>query len=140
MDHKAEKALRFVCDEIDKIVDMGDLNKETLSHLSMLADIKKDFITIKAMEESSYGGQDEDMGSYGMRMYPMHGGYYSREGSYARGRDSMGRYASRDNGNTYYPYSRDGAEPHTHEVLQRYLSEANNDDERALIHRIMNSI
>ena len=137
MDHKAEKALRFVCDEIDKIVDLGELNKETLSHLSMLADIKKDFVTTKAMEESSYGGMEENGASYG-RMYSRP--YYSREGSYGRGRDSMGRYTSRDNGNSYYPYSRDGAEAHTHEVLQRYLNEANNEEERALIHRIMNSI
>lgn len=92
MGEKMYKLRERLEEELDKIVDRGNITAESLTLIDKITHSMKSIDTICAMEEY---GEDDD--------YSRDDGGYSGRYSYARGRgrnakrDSMGRYA-RDNG------------------------------------------
>lgn len=124
-----EKLRDLLEGEIDEIVKGGSLDKEKLHCLYEMVDVIKDIGEI----------DDHDTGYSMGRMYydPMMG--YSGAN---RNRDSMGRYSRNgysrggtySGGNSYRGYSRTGD---TMGNLQRMMDEAQTDQERDAIRRVM---
>ena len=133
MEHITQQTLQAVDTEIMRLIDMGDMNKEVLECLYKLADIKKDTLEAASMEE---GGSDKGMsarGSYASYGRGNNGGYsyggsYYDGGSYAARRNGMGQY-SRNN-------ERDGIVS----KIEQMMDTAQTENEREMIHRILNTI
>ena len=123
MEHSTEQTLQAVDREIMRLLDMGDMNKETLECLDKLADIKKDTLKSAMMEE---GEQMMDQRSYAS------GPHYYTGGSYAQRRNSRGQYMSGG--------SRHSEREQLMSKLERELDMAQTDGEREMIHRILNTI
>ena len=147
MEHITERTLQALDTEIMKLIEAGDMTKETLACLDKLVDMKKDMLEISEMESMSmeqsynsyaggrggngrtYGGSRDSYGGYGgpQAYYPMDAGAYSG-GSYAQRRDSMGRY------------SRNSEREQIRANIERQLDAAQSDAEREMIHRILSTI
>lgn len=87
--NKMEELRDMLCEELDNVVEQGEITTGSLEIIDKLTHSIKSIDTILAMEEAGYS--NDDYGSYDD---------YSRRGSYARGRrnakrDSMGRYSRR---------------------------------------------
>lgn len=127
-----EKLRDFLEDEIDEIVKGGSIDKDKLHCIYEMVDVIKDIGEI----------DDHDSGysQMGGRMYydPMMYGYSGAN----RNRDAMGRYSRNSygrggtysGGNSYRGYSRTGD---TMGNLQRMMDEAQTDQERDAIRRVM---
>lgn len=147
MSEKMYKLRERLSEELDKIVDRGNITAESLTLIDKITHSMKSIDTICAMEE--YGEDD----------YSQDGGYSGRN-SYARGRgrnarrDSMGRYA-RDNGgmgnggngNSYgRRYSRDGrsydrgysGDDDMMDMFSEMMDNASDSKEREVIQKMMN--
>lgn len=99
--HRKEIAMEYMhelkdmlCEELEKIVEKGELTAGSLETIDKLTHSIKSVSTIMAMEDSGYS--NDDMNGY--------------RASYAQRRDSRGRYSrnSRMNRNSYAGYSRRG--------------------------------
>ena len=86
----------MLCDELEKIVDKGELTAGSLDTVDKLTHSIKSVATIMAMEDSGYSNDDmNDQGSY-------------LGGSYAQRRDSRGRYSREGRMNRGGSYARNG--------------------------------
>ena len=106
-----KKAKHLFENELEKIVDKGDMSPTNLDFSYKLVDILKDISTICAMEESGYGYDEE----YSGRPYYRNG--YSRNYSYD-GHPTWNNYS----GNSMIAAK-----------LRNLMSEASNDRERMMI-------
>ncbi len=137
----------MLCDELEEIAKKNELTSSNLEVIDKAIDIVKDIATIHAMEQE-YGSSDDgysrdggySQGYYGRMPYYMYDdGMPHDNSSYARGRgtyakrDSMGRYSS--DGRSYDGYSGD-----TKEELQRLMNSAQNDREREVIRKALDSM
>lgn len=137
----------MLCDELEEIAKKNELTTNSLEVIYKSVDVLKDITTIHAMEQE-YGSSDEDgysreggysQGYYGRMPYYMYDDGMPHDNSYARGRgtyakrDSMGRYSS--DGRSYDGYSGD-----TKEELQRLMNSAQNDREREVIRKALDSM
>lgn len=106
----------MLCDELEDIVQKGELTAGSLDTVDKLTHSIKSIATIMAMEDSDYSYD------YGGNM----GGSY-RGGSYAQRRDSMGRYSRRGGsyarGGRRGGYSRDGEHDKMIEKLERMMEQ-----------------
>ena len=84
-----------IIDELEKFGERGEISRNELPTIDMLAHTAKNLCKLIAMCEErtgySYGGRADVRGRYSSRMNPMYDDY-----SFARKRDSMGRYSSDD--------------------------------------------
>lgn len=115
----ADRAISMINTEISRMLDRGELSKETLCLMCEMVDILKD------IHEIEKEGMSMDEGySRGMRSY--NDGY-----SYAR--DRMGRYSN--NGRSY------GTErDHLMNKMNQFMDQASSESERELVRRIMREI
>lgn len=108
MDYKQYEDLKYMlCEELEKIVDKGELTAGSLETVHKLTDTIKNVDKINMLEDGDYSEAGEWLagGNYGMRddgrMSYRDGGSYRRDGrmsyrdgnSYARRRDARGRYS-----------------------------------------------
>lgn len=145
MSEKMYKLRERLNEELEKIVDRGNITAESLTLIDKITHSIKSIDTICAMEE--YGEDD----------YSQDGGYSGRY-SYARGRgrnakrDNMGRYA-RDNGgmgnggSSYgRRYNRDGrsydrgysGDDDMMDIFNDMMDNASDSKEREVIQKMMN--
>lgn len=104
--------------EITKILDHGELTKDTLHCLYEIVDVLKDMGEVDE-KEMEIGGYSQRGGMYSQRMMPYSYNSYDRGNSYGGG--SYNSYGSeRDH------------------MMNEFMSQASNDHERDLIRRIMN--
>lgn len=102
----------MLCEELEHIVDKGELTAGSLDTVDKLTHSIKSIATIMAMEDSDYSYENGSMGgNMGGNSY--RGGSY-RGGSYAQRRDSRGRYSRR--GGSYARNGRRGGYSRDEEV------------------------
>lgn len=117
-DENADRSLSMLNTEMSRILDRGELSKETLCLLGEIVDIMKD---IKEMDGSS---MDEG---------------YSRTGGYQGYSNRMGR--SYNGGSSYRRgYSRGSERDHLMDKMDQFMAQASTESERQLVQRIMNEI
>lgn len=131
MGHISKETLRAIDKEIMRLIDAGEMTKETLSYLDALADIKKDTLEACMMEDQMESGMYDEGNSYGgYRSYNNGNGnggsYYG--GSYAPRRNMRGQY------------SRDGERDAIYSRIEQMMDSAQNESERDMVRRILNSI
>lgn len=150
MDYKQYEDLKYMlCEELEKIVDKGELTAGSLETVHKLTDTIKNVGKIEMMEDGEYSeaGEWNAGGTYAMRddgsSYRNGGSSYRRGGSsyrndnrsyrndnssYRRGRDSMGRFTSRA-----------GAKDEMMMKLEEMMQEAN-EKERGILERAMKQL
>lgn len=104
--------------EITKILDIGDLTKDTLHSLYEIVDILKD---VGEVDEKEMNGMSQGM-SYGHRMMPhnSYGGYNNPGMSYT---------------NSYNSYGDDRGR-----MMDQWMNQATNEHERELVRRILGNM
>lgn len=121
----------MLCDELEKIVDKGELTAGSLETIDKLTHSIKSVATIMAMEDSEYSND------YGMDSY--------RGNSYAQRRDSRGRY-SRMNRGSYARggrrggYSRDDEAEKMVEKLERMMEKTTDQKAKTAIQDAITAI
>lgn len=115
----ADRAISMINTEMSRMLDRGELSKETLCLIGEMVDILKDIHEL-----------DKDE-------MPMDEGYSRMGRSYNDGysytRDRMGRYSSR--GRSYGP-----DREHLMDKMDQFMNQASNESERELVRRIMREI
>ncbi len=126
----------MLCDELEKIVEKGELTAGSLETIDKLTHSIKSVSTIMAMEDSEYSNDD------GMT----YRGY--RGGSYAQRRDSRGRYSreGRMSRNSYARngrrsgYSRDDETEKMVEKLERMMEKTTDQNAKDAIQEAISAI
>lgn len=125
----ADKIVSMMNTEMSRMLDRGELSKETVCLIGEMVDILKD------VHELDKGEMPMEEGySQGMRSYR---GSYDDGYSYAR--DRMGRYTSHDNMRSMgrsYGTERD----HLMNKMNQFMDQASSESERELVRRIMREI
>lgn len=147
---KYEQLEEMLCNELEEIVDKGELSAGSLETIDKLTHALKNTYKIHMGEE---GGYSQDGG------YAMDGDWTAdMRGSYGRG-NSYGRYSrtnyGRDNGNSYgngssYArrgmhyvrghYSRDDAKGQMIDHLEQAMDMADNDNARNIIRKAIETV
>lgn len=112
-DENADRVISMLNTEMSRVLDRGELSKETLCLLGEMVDVMKD---IKEMDS----GMEERGNSYApMRMNRRS---YDDGYSYRRG------------------YSRTSERDHLMDKMNHFMDQASNESERELVRRIMNEL
>lgn len=115
----ADKIVSMINTEMSRMLDRGELSKETLCLIGEMVDILKD------VHEIEKEGMSMDEGySRGMRSY---------NDGYSYSRDRMGRYSSTGRS---YGTERD----HLMNKMNQFMDQASSESERELVRRIMREI
>lgn len=128
----------MLCDELEKIVEKGELTAGSLETIDKLTHSIKSVSTIMAMEDSEYSNDD------GMT----YRGNSYRGGSYAQRRDSRGRYSreGRMSRNSYARngrrsgYSRDDETEKMVEKLERMMEKTTDKNAKEAIQEAISAI
>lgn len=122
----------MLCDELEEIVEKGELTAGSLDTVDKLTHSIKSIATIMAMEDSDYSYENGNMG----------GGYNRgayRGGSYAQRRDSRGRYSRRMNGRRG-GYSRDEEIDKMVEKLEKMMEKTSDQNAKQAIEQAISAI
>ena len=122
----------MLCDELEKIVEDGELTAGSLETIDKLTHSIKSIATIMAMEDSDYSYDD------GMNMGA------NRGGSYAQRRDSRGRYSRRGGsyarGRMRGGYSRDDEHDKMVEKLEKMMEKTSDQNAKNAIREAIETI
>ncbi len=136
----------MLCDEVEQIVEKGELSISSLDTLHKLTGTIKNVDKILMYAEYENGGGSYDDGSeYSSRRYSRDDGNSYRMNlsrgesgeSYRRGRNRMGQYTSR---NSNRGYSREGGKEKMIEQLHSMMQTAETEKERESIQKCIKSI
>lgn len=122
----------MLCDELEKIVEDGELTAGSLETIDKLTHSIKSIATIMAMEDSDYSYDD------GMNMSA------NRGGSSAQRRDSRGRYSRRGGsyarGRMRGGYSRDDEHDKMVEKLEKMMEKTSDQNAKNAIREAIETI
>lgn len=131
MGHITEQTLQAIDREIMRLIDLGDMTKETLECLDKLIDMKKDTLKSAMMEEGEQQMDQNRSYNYG----------YDSNNRGSRTYYDGGSYAYRRNVRT--PYNMGSRESEREQIIskiEQQLDMAQTDNEREMIHRILNIV
>lgn len=147
-----QKLLDMVCAKIDQIAQAKELNATLVRDLDVLIDIKKDILTIRAMEENGYYEDNSYSMGRGRGMYSNANGYmitpydvpqgqfnsnmYSRNNMSYNGSDGYNSYNSYGRNG----YSREGSKDEMKNHLHQMMQKAGSQEERDMVQRFMDEV
>ena len=130
--YKYEELKMMLCEELEKIVDKGELTAGSLDIVHKLTDTVKNIDKIEMLDENEYS---EDDGMYSRRITRGRDGYSSAR-RYTHPRYSSCGY---DGGSSYRRYSRDNGRD---DMMSRLgeMMEGSSDAERDILKRAMRAL
>lgn len=146
MDDYMYELKEMLCDELESIVEKGELSISSLDTIHKITDTIKNIHKIEMLdgEKGSRGSYGDGTGYSERRRYSrddgnsnhMDGSYDEGGDSYRRGRNQMGQYTSRAS----RVYSREGGKERMLKQLHSMMNTAESDKEKESIQKCIRSI